>query len=234
MSRWAPASDAPIIARGSFQIWQPGLPVGRRRGRGAPREGGAQPVGDGDVDERVERVLAELVGDVADPAARRRPRSRVRTSRRSRGPATWPGGACSSVPAACSARRARRSGSLSTRQLLVRRRVHDRRPALEHVEHEAGVEREAGLHVDRHRQPDHLAAAGGGMVADAASLARHESRLDGRGLDHVPVERPPGGGRHRDHQVGHVVGERPEPGRTLREQLQRGPLELAGTPRRAR
>ena len=53
--------------------------------------------------------------------------------------------------------------------------VHDRRPALEHVEHEAGVEREAGLHVDRHRQPDHLAAASCGLVAD---LELGEARVE--------------------------------------------------------
>ena len=165
------------------------LPVGSRGGRGAARERGPQPVGDGDVDERVERLLAELLGDVAHPAAG------VRRRLGSEGlddDVVLPLGQVAHALGAGGLLAHARSPLRVAQglQLLLRRCVHDRCPALEHVEHEAGVEREARLHVDRHRQTDHLAAAGCGPVADL-ELGEARVQVGGRRLDHVPVEWAP-------------------------------------------
>ena len=94
------------------------------------------------------------------------------------------------VPAACSARRARWSGSLSARSFSSADAFMIGAQPSNTSSTKPDVEREAGLHVDRHRQPDHLAAAGRGPVADF-ELGEAGVEVGRRRLDDVPVQRPP-------------------------------------------
>ena len=160
MSRWAPASDAPTIARGSLQTCVPGRPVvvgGRRR---AARERRAQLVGDGDVDQRVERVLALLGGDVADPTAGVARRSRRRTSRRSPAPPTWRGAPMLRRAGGQLRELARgASGSANAAIFSCRRSVHDLAQPSNMSSTKPAWNEKRAFDVDRHRQADDLAAA---------------------------------------------------------------------------
>ena len=224
VSRWAPASEPPTMARGSCQTCGAQHPVllGLADGRPQP---GAQAVGHDDVEQRVERLHAALVRHLAH-ASPSTPAfsganvssmiSRSHTARCRRIPA--------SSDCAPASRRRRVVGIRQRRHALGRREGEDLAPARQAVEDGAVLEAQAHLHGVGQRQRHHGRPAGGGG-RPGGQLAPGAVGVHGRDAEDVPVDRSVRQQRHGGQEVDVLLAEAVQAAGD--DELDRGALVLA-------
>ena len=131
--------------------------------------------------------------------APRRHGSRRRTPRRPRARPSWRGARRMPRLLGARARRASRrrtSGSASAAHPLRHRQRQHLAPARQAVEDEPGEERQPDAHRVRQREGDDAAALLGGDVG-GRQLRLVAGGVERRHAEHVPVQRPVGGGRQR-------------------------------------
>ena len=231
-SRWAPASDPPINARGSFHTSRAHVPRGAVVVLGDGPQDGAQLVGDHDVEQRAEVRLAAL-GAISPTTRPRAVRSRARTRRRGgsrrsrRGAGTRRPRVTASARASAAgsrdrgaARCARVPGTDNTSDQPGKSQIPQKLRKLMFIGTWTGM-------VSATSRPP---SSGRGRSRRAGGIAIGLAGVDG---EHVPVQRPVGGRMaSREQLFDLVVGELVEA--TLHDALRAWCRDACRSPRTAR